>query len=170
MMRQLLETQEKSAQTLAGPPVFVMPEDATPILVITLVEAVEKLGPRIEISLLASRFRSVKSSALISGLKVAQELGLIKIESTEAEITGLGSTFMKASDGKIGIIRSGLSRMEPFRTALQLLSRSKSVSAVEVVESLGVMKERVVLSLLIEWGISSRLLRYNGRTRQFQLT
>jgi hypothetical protein len=172
LMRPLLETREEDVGkiSVASWPVFVMPRDATPILVIALVEAMERLGQGVEFSLLANRFRSAGSSALISGLKIAQELGLLRIDGTEVLITSLGSEFAKASEAKVRIIRSGLSRMEPFRTALHLLSRSKSVSALEVAESLGVMKERDVLSLLIEWAISSGLLRYNGKTREFQLT
>jgi hypothetical protein len=181
-MRPLLETQEKEEAkwmnvgkkaeqaSVVSWPVFVMPSGATPILVIALVETVERMGPRVEFSSLAGRFRLEGSSALVAAAKVAQELGLVRIERTEVVLTSLGSGFVRASEGKIGIIRAGLSRMEPFRTALELLlSKKRSVSASEVAQRLGAMKEEDVRSLLIEWAISSGLLRYSGKTRQFEL-
>ena len=83
-----------------------------------------------------------------------------------------GIGFARASDGKEGIIRAGLGRVEPFKTALDLLSKKRVVTTQEVASSL--MKRKVIFgptemnedfvrTTLIEWGISSALLSYDGK-------
>lgn len=152
-------------------PVHVMPQRVSPIEVIGLVEAVERAGS-IELSDLVRAFPRKSSPRFLSILKAAQELGLIQREEALVRVTDLGLGFARASDGKEGIIRAALARIEPFKTALALLStKKKLISAQEVTEALQKKKlllpspidEDFVRTTLIEWGISSGLLTYDGK-------
>jgi hypothetical protein len=149
-------------------PYLVMEAEASPLSLIALVESVQYLGPRVKFSSLAQRFRGMPE--LASSLKVAQDLGLVTIGRDDVALTSLGEGFAKASDGKIRILRAGLSRIEPFRTSMELLSRKKSVSSRKIADRLAEtgLGEEIINALLIEWGISSGLLTYDGRTREFQ--
>ncbi len=151
-------------------PVHMMPQRVTPIEVIGLTEAVERAGT-IELSDLARSFQRQSSPHFLSVLKAAQELGLIQREEALVHVTDLGLGFARASNGKEAIIRAGLARIEPFKSALELLSKKKAVSAQDVGEALlkknlilpSPMSKDFVLASLIEWGIASGLLAYNGR-------
>ncbi|HZW56912.1 MAG TPA: AAA-associated domain-containing protein [Nitrososphaerales archaeon] len=167
------EIREKDIETSGAKSYLslVMPAEATPILVIALIEAIESMGSRVKFSSLLKRFRPENSANFLSALKVAEELGLVKIGRTEAILTDLGAGFVRASDGKARIIRAGLAKIEPFRTSLELLSVKRSVSAREIAGHLSMagINSDTIQSILIEWGISSGLLRYNGASRNFEL-
>ena len=152
-------------------PFSIIPQRVIPIEVIALTETVEQVGS-IVLSDLARYFSRHSSPHLLSVLKTAQELGLLERRGGIVSITDLGIGFVRASDGKEGIIRAGLGRIEPFKTALELLSKKKAVTIQEVTSSL--MKKKVIFgpsqvsedlvrTTLIEWGISSALLSYDGK-------
>ena len=148
-----------------------MPQRVSPIEVIALAETVEQSGS-IELSDLARHFSRHSSAHLLSVLKAGTELGLIQRDGSIVNVTDLGIGFARASDGKEGIIRAGLGRVEPFKTALDLLSKKRVVTTQEVAASLmkgkvifgpTEMNEDFVRTTLIEWGISSALLSYDGK-------
>jgi hypothetical protein len=150
-------------------PVHFMPQKVTPIEVIALTEAVERAGT-IELSELAHLFSRQSSPQFLSILKAVQELGLVQRDGGLVHITDLGLGFARASEGKEGIIRSALGRIEPFKSALELLSKKKRVTAQEVADVLSKKNsiqsqnnEDFVRTSLIEWGIASSLLTYNGK-------
>jgi hypothetical protein len=154
-----------------------MPRDASPIEVIGLVELVERLGQQVKISELVHRFQRQNRSSL-SALEAACGLDLMNRNEKFVYITDLGLGFLRASDGKMGIIRAELCKIEPFKSALYLLTKKSSVSVHEVTKSLGERKlweqsseenDSVAKLLLIEWGITSDLLSYNGKNQQFRL-
>ena len=144
-------------------PVHLLPFSATPIEVIGLTEALEA---GMEISYLDRHFSSID---ILSTIKAAEELGLARKEGSFVSLTDLGIGFTKASDGKAGIIRMGLVRVEPFKTMLEILKKRKSITPHELSQELE--KKSALLSvsedslrtLLIEWGISSSLLDYDGK-------
>ena len=153
-----------------------MPAKATPIELIALAEALED-SPS-DAAHLVRRFWG-QSEDLPSVLKAARQLGFVRRERESILLTDLGRGFVRASDGKIRIIRAGLCRLQPFRATLELLSSKKSVSADDVHELLcnkdhswryppNLTKESLQ-TMLIEWGVSSGLLSYDGKTRRFHL-
>ncbi len=169
----MLVSQESKQDFVYYFPVHVMPSRVTLVEVTGLVEAVESAGNAIELSDLARLFPRQSSPHLLSILKASQELGLIWREGGLVSITDLGLGFVRATDGKVRIIRAVLARIEPFKTTLELLSKKKTVSSHEVSEAL-IRKKNIILSpsqisedfvrtTLIEWGISSCLLSYNGK-------
>ncbi len=174
MLAQINENGEKASP----PQEFLMPAKATPIKVIGLAEVLEGMELPIEVSSLAHRFHQ-QTPSLLSTLGTAEGLGLVKKEGKYVILTDLGLGFLKASDGKISIIRAELRKIEPFKTALELLLKKSSVSAWEVAESLHHKNmfwqqspekdEAIVKLLLIEWGIAAELLSYNGKSQQFQI-
>lgn len=168
-MRQIL--QEQNAQTKYLFPTQMMPSRATPIEVISLAEAVERLGGTIELSDLAKLFARYSTPHSLSVLKAAQELGLIKRDGDVLSLTDLGLGFARAADGKESIIRAGLARIEPFKTTLELLASKKSVSPREIGDALCKKNtflqrfqtsEDFIRTILIQWGMASKLLSYDG--------
>ena len=156
---------------------ILMPTKATPFQVIGLTEALEGMEQPVEVSRLVHRFRG-QTPDFLSVLRAAQELGLVEREKEHVALTNLGLGFLRASDGKIRIIRVGLSRIDPFKTALELLARKKYVSAHDVSTALSnknnfssssLEKDDDVATLLIEWGISAELFKYEGKKRRFLL-
>lgn len=169
-MRQILQVQD--AQTKYLFPSHMMPSRATPIEVISLVEAVEHLGGTIKLSDLARLFSRYSTPHSLSVVKAAQKLGLIKRDGDLLSLTDLGLGFARAVDGKESIIRAGLARIEPFKTALELLASKKSVSPREIGGALckkNTLLQRLqssedfIRATLIEWGVASKLLSYDGR-------
>jgi hypothetical protein len=168
------ENLESQVDNFRGP-YFVMPHEASPVMVISAVEAIEGMGAQVDLSTLIKRFnfQNPQPNELISALKVAQELKLLTIERTRISLTDLGIGFAKASEAKIAIMRAGLSRIEPFRTALYLLSsrKRKFVSATEIATMIlpTGFKANEIESMLTVWGLSSGLLDYSGKSDQFKL-
>jgi hypothetical protein len=125
----------------------------------------------IELSDLARVFARKSAARFLAILKAAQELGLIQRDQAFVRVTDLGLGFARASDGKRGIIRASLARIEPVKTALELLSEKKGISPRDVTEALqkknlilpSPMSQDFVRTTLIEWGISSGLLAYDGK-------
>ena len=170
-----VERQEGNEERIGSRLDPFMPAKATPIELIALAEALED-SPS-DAAHLVKRFWG-QSEDLLSVLKAAQQLGFVIRERESILLTDLGLGFVRASDGKIRIIRAGLCRIQPFKATLELLSRKKSASADEVHDSLysrdhawrpfDLTKESLQ-TMLIEWGVSSGLLSYDGKTRRFYL-
>lgn len=108
-------------------------------------------------------------------------LGLLERTNEYISLTDLGIGFLLASEGKMRIIRSRLSGIEPFKTVLELLSKRKYIFVGEIIESLrakyptlkflsGVSEEEKIRNMLIEWGTCSELMVYDGKTHGFHLT
>ncbi len=173
-MRQTLVEQPQEERKLTYHfPISVMPEGVTLIEVIALAEAVQQKGS-FELSDLARLFSRFSSPHLLSILRATQLLGLIQRDGGVISPTDLGIGFSKASDGKEAIMRAGLRRIEPFKTALELLSKKKTVTAQEVTETLlkkndiiranQMTNEESVRTILVEWGMSLDLFAYNAKT------
>jgi hypothetical protein len=143
-----------------------MPLEATPMQVIGLVESVEQMGSPVELSSLVYRFRD-QTPNFFPVLKAAEELGLLKTEGGFVFLTNLGAGFIRASDNKIRILRASLHEIEPFKSAIEMLSkRERAASSRAVAEyvarkyphSFSRVNQEAMRAVLIEWGISSELL------------
>lgn len=155
----------------------MMPANVRAGQVIGLVEITGGLGSVIDASRLADEF-GADLTTLLPILDAAEILGLVKAEKGDVSLTDFGLKFQKASKYKVKLLRDALSKIEPFQTALQLVSNKKSISVQEIAEDLkreGVtwhhkdeINEFMIQTLLIHWAIYAELLTYNGKTGKFQ--
>lgn len=157
------------------PPIF--PANARAGQVIGLVEVTGGLGSVIDVSRLADEF-GADLTTLLPILDAAELLGLVKSEKGDVSLTDFGQKFQKASKNKVKLLKDTLSKIEPFKTALDLATKKKSISAREITESLkgrdirwhhkGDINESLIQALLIHWAIYAELLTYSGKTGKFQ--
>ena len=159
------------------PMALVMPGNVRAGQVISLVEVTGGLGPKVDVPRLADEL-GADLAVLLSILDAAEMLGLVRSEKGDVYLTELGHKFQNASKNKVKILKDRLATIEPFRTALELASKGKSVTAGQVAESLseiGIkwhyqpeLNESLIRALLIHWTIYGELLRYDGKSGKFQ--
>jgi len=102
----------------------------------------------------------------------------VRSEKGDVFLTELGHKFQKASKNKVRMLKDRLSSIEPFRTALELASRSKWVTAEQVADTLseiGIkwhyqpeLNESLIKALLVHWTIYGGLMNYDGKSGRFQ--
>ncbi len=166
-----------SSKIGAGEAPLLLPANVRAGQVISLVEITGGLGARIDASRLADEL-GADIAVLIPILDAAEMLGLVKNERGEVSLTDFGLKFQKTAKNKVRLLKDQLSRIEPFKTALELTSRKMETSAQEVAETLyerGLrwhynteLNESLVSALLIHWAIYAGLLNYDGRRSKFQ--
>jgi hypothetical protein len=139
--------------------------------IIGLVEVTGGLGSPIDVSKLADEF-GADIATLLPILDAGEMLGLVRIEKGDVALTEFGLKFQRTSKNKVRLLRDELTRIEPFKTALELALSKGSVSAGEIAETLirkrivwhheQEVNEAVVNSLLIHWAIYAGLLQYTS--------
>lgn len=155
----------------------IMPANVRAGQVIGLVEITGGLGSVIDASRLADEF-GADLTTLLPILDASEILGLVKAEKGDVSLTDFGHKFQKASKFKVKLLKDALSEIEPFRTALDLLSKRKTVSVQEIAEDLKTrdirwhhkddVNEFMIQTILIHWAIYAELLTYNGKSGKFQ--
>jgi NitT/TauT family transport system ATP-binding protein len=145
--------------------------------VMGLVDVAAELGALTDLSRLADELGD-DIDTLLPILDTAEMLGLVEVKKGIVSLTLLGSRFHKARRNKIHLIRERLSRLEPFKTAIDLAAHAHGLSSAEVASNLakrGIiwhhepeLNEAAVQGLLVHWAIYAGLLRYNGRSGKFQ--
>ena len=159
------------------PIALVMPGNVRAGQVISLVEVTGGLGPKVDVPRLADEL-DYDIAVLLSTLDAAEMLGLVKSEKGDVYLTELGHRFQKMSKNKVRMLKDKLAAIEPFRTALELASKGKTVTAEQVAESLseiGIkwhyqpeLNESLINALLVHWTIYGGLLKYDGKSGKFQ--
>ncbi len=114
---------------------------------------------------------------LLPILDTGELLGLVKVEKGDISLTEFGLKFQKTSKNKVRLLKDQLSKLEPFKTALELVAQKGRTSTTEVAEFLWgkdirwhhtpEINEKLVQTLLIHWAIYAGLLSYNGKTGKF---
>ena len=155
----------------------VMPANVRAGQVIGLVEVTGGLGSPIDASKLAEEF-GADLVTLLPIIDTGEMLGLIKSERGDVSLTDFGLKFQKLSKNKVSFLKDHISKIEPFRTALELASGKKYISAHDAAEALQLkdvrwhhkpeLNESIIQSLLIHWAIYAGILTYNGKTGKFQ--
>ena len=117
-------------------------------------------------------------AVLIPILDTAEMLGLVRVDKGDVHVTELGVKFQKVTKEKLRMLKDRLATIEPFRTALELASRGKPITAPQVADSLAEMglkwhyqpeiNESLIRALLIHWAIYAGLLKYDGKSGKFQ--
>jgi NitT/TauT family transport system ATP-binding protein len=167
---------------LADPPrplptALLMPGNVRGGQVISLVEIAGGIGGKVDAPKLADEL-GADLAVLLPILDAAEMLGLVRTEKADVHLTELGLKFQKTTKNKLRILKDRIAAIEPFRTALELASRGRAITASQVAEALGEMglrwhynpelNEALVKTLLIHWAIYAGLLSYDGKTDRFQ--
>jgi hypothetical protein len=155
---------------------IVMPGKVRPGQVISLVEVTGGMGPRLDVPRVADEM-GADIDVLFPIIDAAQMLGLVRLEKGDLFLTEDGHAFQKTLKQKVRTLKDRLAAIEPFKTALELASEKRRISAREVAEELqrkGVrwhhqpeVNESVIRELLIHWSIQSGLLSL-GKSGEFQ--
>jgi len=154
-----------------------MPANVRAGQVISLVEVTGGLGPRVDVPRLADELGE-DMAVLLPILDAAEMLGLVRSEKGDVYLTELGLRFQKTPKNKVRMLKDKLAAIEPFRTALELASKGRPVTAEQVAESLseiGIkwhyqpeLNESLINALMIHRTIYGGLLRYDGKSGKFQ--
>jgi NitT/TauT family transport system ATP-binding protein len=155
----------------------MMPGNVRGGQVISLVEITGSIGGRVDVPRLADEM-GADIAVLLPILDAAEMLGLVRSEKGDVHLTEVGLKFQKSTKNKLRMMKDRLAMIEPFRTALELVSNGKSITASQVAESLREMglkwhyqpeiNEALIRTLLIHWAIYAGLLRYDGKSGKFQ--
>jgi NitT/TauT family transport system ATP-binding protein len=159
------------------PTALMMPGTVRGGQVISLVEITGSIGGKVDAPKLADEL-GADIAVLLPILDAAEMLGLVRTEKGDVHLTELGHKFQKTSKQKLRIIKDRIATIEPFRTALELASKGKPITASQVAESLAEMglkwhyqpeiNESLIRALLIHWAIYAGLLKYDGKSGKFQ--
>jgi NitT/TauT family transport system ATP-binding protein len=154
----------------------MMPASVRAGQVIGLVEVVGNFGSTVDASKLAEEL-GADLATLLPMLDAAEMLGLVRTEKGDVSLTEFGLKFQKTSKQKVRLLKDTLSKIEPFRTALELGTKEEHFSAHDVSEALlerdlrwhhkTEMNESLIQAMLVHWAIYSGLLNYNGKTGKF---
>ena len=155
-----------------------MPADVRAGQVIGLVEMTGGLGSPIDVAELAEEF-GFNIATLLPIIDAGEMLGLVRVVKGQVSLTEFGLKFQKLAKHKVALLKDQLSRIEPFKTALELASNKKGgVSARDIAETLEKRdirwhhtpehNEILIQELLIHWAIYAGLLTYNGKNGKFQ--
>jgi len=155
---------------------MVMPGKVKPGQVISLVEITGGMGPKMDVPRVADEM-GADIDVLFPIIDAAQMLGLVKLEKGDLSLTEDGHAFQKALKHKVTTLRDRLAAIEPFKTAVELASKKRRVSAHDVADALQRMgvkwhyqpevNESIIRELLIHWTIQSGLLAV-GKAGDFQ--
>ncbi len=155
----------------------IMPANVRAGQIVALVEITGGLGSTIDVSKLADEF-AANIETLLPILDTAELLGLVRTEKGDVSLTEFGARFQKTTKNKVRLLRETLSHIEPFKTALELANRKRSISVHEIAEALqeralrwhhnDEMNEALIQTMLIHWAIYAGMLTYDGRVGKFQ--
>jgi len=153
-----------------------MPANVRGGQVISLVEVTGSIGGRVDIPKLADEL-GADVAVLLPILDAAEMLGLVRVEKGDVHLTELGLKFQRTSKEKLKILRDRIAAIEPFRTAMELASKGKPITAAQVAESLSEIglkwhyqpdiNESLIQALLFHWAIYAGLLKYDGKSGKF---
>ena len=156
---------------------LMMPGPVRAGQVISLVEITGGIGGKVDAPKLADEL-GADIAVLLPILDAAEMLGLVRTEKGDVHLTELGLKFQKTAKNKLKMLKERIATIEPFRTALELASRGKPVTAAQVavtLDEIGLkwhyqpeMNEALIRTLLIHWAIYAGLLKYDGKSDKFQ--
>ena len=159
------------------PIALVMPGNIRAGQVISLVEVTGGLGAKVDVPRLADEM-GADIAVLLGIMDAAEMLGLVRSDKGDIYLTELGHKFQRESKNKVKLLKEKLAAIEPFRTALELSSKGKTVTAGQVAEALseiGIrwhyqldLNESLIKALLIHWTIYANLMKYDGKSGRFQ--
>jgi len=155
----------------------LMPANVRAGQVVGLVEITGGLGPLMDTAKLAEEF-GADLTVLLPALDAGEMLGLVKRIDDQVTLTDFGLKFQKTAKKKIRLLKDQLSKIEPFNTTLQLLTKMNAVTAGDVAEALSKnhirwnhenkLNDSMIRNILINWAIFAEMLSYDGKTDKFR--
>ncbi|OYT61989.1 MAG: ABC transporter ATP-binding protein [Thermofilum sp. ex4484_15] len=115
---------------------------------------------------------------ILNELRAAELLGLVQVEGGDVMLTDLGEKVVKEGERRRELLRERLVKVEPFKTAMELLSEKGEFTLGELVEELkrkGLLREsgdeefKELNLTLIEWGVYSGLFHYSSDEGKFYI-
>jgi len=113
---------------------------------------------------------------ILNELRAAELLGFVRVEGGDIMLTDLGEKVVKEKRRRREILRERLIKIEPFKTAVELLKDKGEFTFEELVTTLrrkgfleteGEEELKELNLTLIEWGVYSRLFDYSGEEGKF---
>ena len=156
---------------------MMMPAHVRTGQIMGLVDVTAELGTLTDLAHLADELGD-DIDTLLPILDTAEMLGLVEVKKGIVSLTLAGSRFHKTHRNKIQLISQQISKLEPFKTALDIAAQAHVISSAEVTKNLSTrgiiwhhepeLNEAAVHGLLVHWAIYAGLLRYDGKTGKFQ--
>lgn len=175
LQQQQQQSRPKNRQNVARHIDPLMPSDVTLAEVLGFVEVLGENGFKIPISSGGDRSKFFRgSSEFLSLLASARILELVAKADNRLLLTNEGLAFLRADfPARMEMLRVELSKIEPFKSAMELITGSGSVNSYDVSKrlsekyGLGDFEESKVRLVLIEWGLPAGLFEYdkNGEFR-----
>jgi hypothetical protein len=154
-----------------------MPANVRAGQIVSLVEVVGGLRSKIDIPRLADEL-GADIAVLLPIIDAGEMLGLVRSEKGDVFLTDFGLKFQKTVKYKVRLLHDDLAKIEPFRSAIELVSRKGEASAGEITDQLArygltwhhdrEVNEALVRTMLIHWAIYAGLLNYDGRKDKFR--
>jgi len=169
-----MDTSQDSKLPATNHSLLIMPANVRAGQVLGLVEIVGGLGTAVDAAKLADELGG-DLVTLLPILDTGEMLGLVKVDKGDISLTEFGLKFQKTSKYKVRLLKDQLAKIEPFKTALEIVAQKASTSAADVAEVLWEkdirwhhtpeINEKLVQTLLIHWAIYAGLLSYNASGR-----
>lgn len=160
--------------------VALIPANVRTEQLLGFIDLLATVGPAVTVPRLVEDFGG-DFEALPPLIATAELLGLVTSEEGRIRVTELGVRLQRVSERKyrMQLLKDALAKVEPLETTLSLLSHRGSVSLREIAGSLSkrnvrwqqdeASEEAVVEALLVDWGIQSELLSYDGKRGKWNL-
>jgi len=156
---------------------LMMPAHVRTGQIMGLIDVTAELGTLTDLTHLADELGD-DIDTLLPILDTAEMLGLVEVKKGIVSLTLLGSRFHKTYRNKIHLISQQISKLEPFKTAVDIAAHAHVITSAEVTKNLSTrgiiwhhepeLNEAAVHGLLVHWAIYAGLLRYDGKTSKFQ--
>lgn len=149
----------------------------TPGMVIGLLVVLSGHGGKADLARIAIDLQSDVDD-LLPVIEVAEILGFISVENGDVMLTDLGDKLVKAAPSRRKLIlRKVIANVEPFATAFKLIKSRREISAEELFEELGKIRElgeeykdpEQIHQMLLEWLLYTETVKYDGDEKKFQL-
>ncbi len=157
----------------------VFPPSVSSSQVMALIKSVKEEGGKVDAAKLADDF-GFDLKSMLPILDVAEMLGLVTVNGGDVSLTDLGSRIIKEGTSGFKLLKENISRIEPFKTALELTKKSGFVTSRQISEALkqkGIIfsdddeeNESIVEAVLVHWAIYANMLKYDGKTAVFSRT
>jgi hypothetical protein len=133
----------------------------------------ERASPTVDIGRLSTDIRA--GADILPVITVANKLELVSVKGDSVSITEAGSKLYGASSykNKAVLLKDPLTKVEPFNTAMALISDRGKITAHQLSIALqeqglllyqdSKLNESLITSMLIDWAVDSELLRLNKK-------
>lgn len=149
----------------------------TPGMVVGLLVVVSGHGGKADLARISIDLQSDVDD-LLPVIEVAENLGFISVENGDVMLTELGEKLVKSTPSRRKfILGKAIANVEPFATAFKLIRSRKEISAEELFEELGDIKELIeeykdpeqIHQILLEWLLYTETVKYDGDEKKFRL-